>query len=282
MFFILMVLEIIVLISLTTLYTFPLYSNIDKVRDASQENTLQIVNSFNFLFVRKYYNLATDLLLIAKHNYPMYLTLTGNANPGQYPTYNKGSAFLNSYKASTCLIQSTTFNINSGVKNLNDQSQSYNLYQRILNDNRNFSIATENDIIDAVFGNNQSSQMTYYPDNSLNDIGLSYPEEPTTYFCYTVSMLKTIMTRNMIFEKNNGFVDRFLLFIRNKYIFQYPVEIMNDKRLSYYPYYNNPSGSCTGIDCFTTFTTFNAPNYNPKSDIFFDVPTFINGYGYGN
>ncbi len=282
MFFILMILEIVVLISLTTLYRIPLYSNINNVTEASTENTLQIVNSFNFLFVRKYYNLATDLLLIAKHIYPMYLTLDKNAkNPSSYPTFNNPSAFLNSYKNSKCLISSQTFSdqIKNNV-NLYNPPQLYNFYKRLLEANYNFSISTESDIIDTVFNQTYSSNMVYYPDNALQSIPYDNNDQ-LIYFCYSVSMLKTILTRNMIFEKNNGFVDRFLLFIRSESIFQYPVDVINKDVLKYYPYFSDPSGRCTAADCFTTISTFES-KFNSTTDIFFDVPTFINGYGYGN
>ena len=213
MFFILMILEIIVLIALILLYKIPLTNNIKAVADASQTNTIEIVNSFNFLFVRKYYNLATDLLLIAKHNFPMALTLNSSLeNPSSYPKYNLQSEFVQSYNNSNCLINQSFLN--------ND----INLYQNIVNSNNNFSSSTENDIINIAFNNPKINNLTFFPDYSfLNNPSNTLDPRFITYFCYTVSMLKTILVRNMIFEKQNGFVDRFLLFMNTqKFMLQYP------------------------------------------------------------
>ena len=96
MFFVLMALEVIVLISLTLLYKGPVVDNQPNVEAASLLNTKEVLNSFNAILIRKYYNIETDLMLIAKHLYPMYLGQTGfQAN---YPKIQITSPFYKSYK----------------------------------------------------------------------------------------------------------------------------------------------------------------------------------------
>ena len=240
MFFILMILEIIVLLALVLLYDIPLQNNINQVVKTSNENINDIITSFNYIYVRKFYNLATDLLLIAKHNYPMYLTLKiGNKSNVKYPMYNNESQFVKNY-------------LKSCICNIGNNS-CFSLPNNITN-------SSENDIINQIFNDDNFNKILFNKNISLDN-------KSNQYFCYSVSILKTIYTRNMIFDKTNSFVERFLLLTNESYIFQYPVRKINFNKNNSYPYQN---GSCDNDNyCFTT------KNNLSDSEIFFDSPIFF-------
>ena len=238
MFFILMILEIIVLLALVLLYDLPLQKNINEVVKTSDENINDIITSFNYIYVRKFYNLATDLLLIAKHNYPMYLTLNiGNKSNVTYPMYNSTSQFVKNYEKNCfCMINNDTCLPN------------------------NITNSSENDIINQIFNDDNFNKILFNKNISLDN-------KSNQYLCYSVSILKTIYTRNMIFDKTNSFVERFLLLTNESYIFQYPVRKINFNKNNSYPYQN---GSCDNDNyCFTT------KNNLSDSEIFFDSPIFF-------
>ena len=251
MFFILMILEIIVLLALVLLYDLPLQNNINQVVKTSNENINDIITSFNYIYVRKFYNLATDLLLIAKHNYPMYLTLEiGNKSNVKYPMYNNESQFVKNY-------------LKSCICNIGNNS-CFSLPNNITN-------SSENDIINQIFNDDNFNKILFNKNISLDN-------KSNQYLCYSVSILKTIHTRNMIFDKTNSFVENFLLLTKNNSIYQYPVKKINftETKIYSYPYQN---GACNNdTDCFTTRTNIEnkSKSFFNSSEIFFDSPIFFN------
>lgn len=273
MFIILLILEIIVLISLTTLYGFPLKSNLQQIKEATQNNTNQILESFNFLLVRKYYNLATELLFIAKHNFPMYLTLNQNAlNPAQYPSFIDGTAFINSYKNSQCLVSF----LDNNKKRVNGKT----IYSEIIDGpDALYSTGTESTIISAAFANPFIDNLVSFPESATGFVN-SNPNYKT-YLCYAVSMLKTLFVRNMIFERKYPLITRYMLFLQNKYLFMYPADKLDDQIVRNFPYYKDNCDLRVNLTgCFTTFDKVIA-DVGTNSNIFFDTPIYVKGVGYG-
>lgn len=281
MFFALMCLEVIVLISLTTLYKIPLENNIPYVESSSMNNTKEVLNSFNIILIRKYYNIETELILIAKHIYSMYLTQESPsiANSITYPRLLKTGNFYNSYKG--CLQSGNSFNTSTFFNNFNPNYTDYGLVRSILDNNKNFSVLSEDDIIKIMFGDARLNYINYYPDYKTIDnsdfLDLAAME---AYVCYTLSMFKTLLIRNTIFEKNYPVAEKYYLFLNSRFIFQYPLDFIDDNTFLYLNYYKNDpinNSKCVqkfgGTGCFTTFDNYNQSNgYIFNRDIYFDQP----------
>ena len=247
MFFILMILEIIVLLALVLLYNIPLQNHLKTAFETSSLNFDEISYIFNSIYVKKFENLATDLLLIAKHNYPMYLTLYNQNNTSGYPNYNKKSVFVQGYNNTSCL---STSDYDFLTSNISDKM-------------------SENDIINQTFNDSNINKISIWK-NNLNTTQI-------TYFCYSVSMLKTIFTRNRIIHKKNPFVDRFVFFFNeSNNMLQYPVNKTINLTNSIYPY---QFPNCSNVSCLSPYQKIkNRKNYDFNSQIFFDNPIFYNNY----
>jgi hypothetical protein len=282
MFFVLMALEIIVLISLITLYDIPLSNNQAYVESSSLSNTMEVLASFNNILIRKYYNLETDLLLIAKHLYPMYLAQDSSVS-AVYPKYLKSSRFYNSYKG--CLQSGANFTNSTWVKNYyspTDSSKGYDLLNYIISKNNFFTNQTEDEVIDNLFNETSLNYITYYPEYSIQD-GMDFIDNSMmeTYVCYAISMFKTQLIRNLIFEKKYPIVNKFYLFLNLKFIFQYPLDYFDSQTYSKLNYYALNTKGCNGDyggnKCVDSLQNFmNSNNYNDSQDIYIDKPIIKN------
>lgn len=259
MFFVLMALEVIVLISLTVLYKGPVVNNQPNVEAASLQNTKEVLNSFNSILIRKYYNIETDLMLIAKHLYPMYLSQTNTE--GNYPKIQKSSPFYKSYK--NCM-QNYPLVLNQTLFN--------DTLSFVINKYQNFSTFEDDEIIDSLINEPALNYITYYPENVLQNNNFELLE---TYVCYAISMFKSLLIRNTIFDKNYPNVNNFIMKIDDNYLFQYPMKKFD---INSFPFLNkNCSFSSLQANCISTFRDFASIDYNTKQEIYFDKPTFNNG-----
>lgn len=284
MFFVLMSLEIIVLISLITLYDIPLKSNQGYVEASSLSNTMEVLASFNNILVRRYYNLETDLLLIAKHLYPMYLSQDSSVS-AVYPKYLKSGRFYNSYKG--CLQSGANFTNSTWIKNYYsslsaDSSKGYNLLNYIISKNNFFTNQTEDEVIDNLFNETSLNYITYYPEYSRQN-GIDFYDNSImeTYVCYAISMFKTQLIRNLIFEKKYPIVNKFYLFLNSKFVFQYPLDYFDRQTYSKLNYYSTNMKGCNsdygGNKCIESLQNFmNSNYYNDTQDIYIDKPLINN------
>lgn len=286
MFFILMALEIVVLVSMIILYKNPLVGNNAQIEKASRDNTYEILNSFNFLFIRKYYQIETDLLLISKHLYSMYLTL--NDIDEAYPTFQKTSLFVKSYKQ--CFVYKDFSSNPTFVKNISkynttaDPKTKYDLIYEIFSNEQyvKFNELNEETIVKAFMSSKAANYLSVISkDFNINPDdfkGFDYE----TYLCYAISILKSMFIRDTIFERIEHLVDRYTIYFNN-YIFEYPIDFQSMPRLLQTRYYNQTDPNCAnsyiGQDCFTTFKNRNYNEYNNK--IFFEYP-ILSHNGYGN
>jgi hypothetical protein len=269
MFFVLMGLEIIVLVSLATLYNGPLKSNQESVETSSLSNTKEVLTSFNNILTRKLYNLETDLIMIAKHVYPMYLSQ--NKLDASYPSYNPSSSFYKSFK--NCMISYQDFLNNPFVTKYNRTDfTKYGLIDSILLKNKNFSQMNEDEIINQMFEEERLNYITYYPNISPNDNDVLNIIQP--YVCHTVSILKTLTIRNLIFEKSSRITSKYYLFLANKYVYQYPIDFFNNKINVDFSYFSSDCNSYTENSCIDSLKNFNKLNTN--NDIYFDKPLVKN------
>ena len=288
MFFILMALEIMVLLSMIFLYRTPLQGNTDQIEKASSDNTFEILNSFNFLFLRKHYQIETDLLLIAKHLHSIYLTL--NDINEAYPTYQKTSLFVKSYK--DCFIgndfsKDTTFVKNPAFYNMTFPYENYNVTNEVFTAEQlaTYYNLNEESIVKSFMSAKAPNYLSIISRNGFVENadfnGFAYD----TYLCYAVSILKSMFIRDAIFERKNPLVDRYLIFLSEKYIFQYPIDFINFKKTVSFRYFNTTDAKCNnatlgyqGQNCFTTFQNMDYAKYTDK--IQFENPKFsMSGYG---
>ena len=153
----------------------------------------------------------------------------------------------------------------------------------IYNITNNFKLLSEEDITDLLFGDPRLNKVVYYPDTD-------FPSSMETYICYALSMFKTLLIRNTIFQKNSLITPYFYLFVQNKYMFKYPIDFLDKNTYPYQNYYNTGNiplltgcnNAFGGNDCFETFQNFTNgkdPNskYVPESDIYFDQPMIQSG-----
>jgi len=274
MFFSLVALEIIVLISLTTLYRIPLDSNQKHIEEASMNNTKEVLKSFNNILQRKYYNLESDLLLIAKHLFPMRLTEflipSGNSN---YLSFSKTSKFYRSYK--DCLLDGDDFNTTSYVKDLKDSDSGITLMKRVFNNFNKFENFDEEKIINTMFEEERLNKIIHWPGIFIDEF--DYIEK---YTCYAISIFKSILIRNTIFEKSNLITDSFYLFLNKRHIFRYPIEYLDKYTYMNINYFDTSKTSCynnyeTYRDCYTSLYAFDTEQFNIQDNvgsILFDPP----------
>jgi len=268
-------LELIVLISLTVLYRIPLERNTPYIEIASMNNTQDVLNSFNYILQRKYYNLETDLLLIAKHLYPMYLSEQLD-NPN-YPAFQQTSKFYNSYGG--CLIDGNLFNSSQYVTAIDKGNTEFNLIGKIFTQYQNFSNSNEENIIDALFLDDRLNKIINFP--KINSRDFSDPNFMEKYVCYAISIFKTILIRDIIFEKNNLMIDSFYLFLNQLYTYRYPMEYLDKNTYQFLNYYDRTNSNCYPYtnstnyeNCFETFSNLNLINNgtNTVNQIYFDTP----------
>lgn len=271
-FVVFMVLELIVLLCFTLFYTIPLKTNMINVEISSMNNTKEVLNSFNILLTRKYYNIETDLLIVAKHLYPMYLAQDQTVER-VHPKYSNTGNFYKTLK--NCLIESKYFNNSVIFLNFqfdNKKETKMGLFSRLMNKNKNFTKIPENIIIDKLFSEESFDQITFFANNLPKNF-----DKFETYSCYAMSVFKSIFFRNILYEKNNLVYDRFLLFLDNDKILQYPPDFFELQNIKNLNYYRLDSTLCTGSfkekECFTTFQTgFTKEKYQMDKDIYFDPP----------
>ena len=274
MFICLVALEIIVLISVTVLYRIPLERNMPYIETASMNNTQDVLNSFNYILQRKYYNLETDLLLIAKHLYPMYLSEQLD-NPN-YPAFQQTSKFYNSYGG--CLIDGNLFNSSEYVTAIDQGQTAFNLMGKVFTQYQNFSNSNEENIIDTLFLDDRLNKIINVPDIISSDF--SDPNFMEKYVCYAISIFKTILIRDIIFEKNNLVIDSFYLFLNQDYTYRYPMEYLDKNSFQNLNYYDNINSNCYSYtnstnyeNCFKTFSNLEVDNSTKTvNQIYFDPP----------
>ena len=285
MFFILMALEIVVLVSMIFLYKTPLNENTSQIEKASKDNTYEILNSFNFLFQRKYYQIETDLLLIAKHLHSMHLTL--NNIDEAFPTFQATSLFVKSYKnciANNDFSKDANFVKNSSKYNYSSPFSNYNITDEVFSPNelKTFYNLNEEQIVKAYMAHKAPNYISFISPTSTITSGDFKGFAWDTYLCYSISILKSMYIRDAIFERKNPLVDRYLIFFQDKYIFQYPIDLISNAKVQYLRFYNITDPDCTttygGQKCFTTFRNMNYSDYVSK--IQFEKPK-ISHSGYG-
>jgi hypothetical protein len=215
----------------------------------------------------------------------MYLTINDIDIP--YPSYQKTSLFVNSYKNCFAPADISKNRIYSKKDyNISDVRQFYNLTYEVFTDEQFAKyIELDEDTIVSSFMNSQKTNFlsVYYKDflpiNPADFPNINYE----SYLCYAISIIKSMFIRDAIFERKSDLVDRYLFFINDKYMFQYPIDFITIEKLKSLRYYDisknaNCNISYQGPDCFTNFNTMDYNQYQDK--IYFAKPLLtMDNYG---
>jgi hypothetical protein len=216
-----LIIELIFLILAIFVYQSALFDNMEKIELDTNIYQTQISDNFISQINTHYSNVESDILMVAKHGYPMYLTQNDITNR-PYFYFNKNSEMyeelkkLNPFetpKENTNLMKDL---ISQAIKNQN-QTQ-YNFDEALFME----ELLSKNEL-NYVF--RRTDNVDRRPIN----------EDITIYLNYLIPIMKSILIRNAIYEKENNVYLNFQIYLdNNAYKFSYPNNKQND------PYFSDP------------------------------------------
>ncbi len=216
LFISMMAIEILFLIFSFIGYNGSLKKNLNKINDLTLKAHNEIYNSFYGLITTEFSNVRADLLMIAKHINPMYLTISDKKNiSNNYLKFNKDSHFFRNLS-----------NFNPFVFYKTDNTTQENIitlrWKAYENETENFSFE-ENTIIDKfledpVFNN----IFSYLKKETLDKLIIEEDRNLKAYVNYLIPILKSIMIRNAIYDKKKIIYLKFQIILRNQILLEYP------------------------------------------------------------
>ena len=242
--FSMIIMELVAFLFVIFLYGDALKMNNMNISSKTHEISKDILFSYNSLLTETLTNAQTDLLLIAKHIFPFYLS---EIKSSQDDYLQFSSDFILNFKG--CLAD----------KEKESEIDKF-LYEN------NFTYKD----IDVLINSNELNQIDYYYGDSSIDKNIL-----ERYVCYTVSMLKSIFIRNYVVDKSTLSEKNFTLYIGNN-IFTYPsYGTLSFDTIKKNFYYNTESDNCKNeydISCLNIKTdnndiVFNDPIIDDKGNI---------------
>lgn len=226
-----LIIEIIFLIGAIFGYHAALDENMTKIKNDTKIYVEKISENFISQIDTHYSNVESDLLLVAKHSYPMYLTQQNITNK-PYFHYEINSAMyetlgnLNPYDPKDFnntlknfdevdLIHDLTLKeeINFVLKNSEEKIEENNITINHMNKYFDEGVYMENMLkkpeLNKVFFNNENTKEEELEKNIK------------IYLNYMIPIMKSILIRNSVYERHNTTYSRFQLFIGD-YQFEYP------------------------------------------------------------
>jgi len=152
-----------------------------------------------------YSNVQSDLLMVAKHGYPMYLT-QNDLKDRKYFYYNKNSAMFEELKK---------------LNPLDAESISRNLMKDLVKKFKNDTKDKEFD--ESVFMEEMLNKEELNKISGKKDVAIN--EDMKIYLNYLIPIMKSILIRNAIYEREKNTYLRFKIFLEDNditYKFEYP------------------------------------------------------------
>jgi len=276
LFISMLTIELVFLIISVIGYYQSLTDNFRKINNLTIDEQVEITNDFANLITSELQNVKSDLLIIAKHIYPLYISFN-NSSEKKYLKFNLNSPL---HKNLLSFNPFLTFNDSELYENFNIYSKKWQNYSK---EDENFS---NNDykIVDKFLNDNDFNKIFIYSSDNLimNDNMFPYMK---VYVNYLIPVLKTIMVRNAIYDKGNPIYSKFHIILNNKYLLEYPPNLIKkSKAKSNLIYFNESIPNCNTGDsytiCVTPMNTLNnekAKNLQESNVVFDDIKFNSNG-----
>lgn len=198
--------EVVFLITAIFCYRSALDTNMDKIIQDTEIYKEEISENFISQINTHYSNVQSDLLMVAKHGYPMYLT-QNNIQNKEYFYFNKNSTMYEELKKLNPFEEKKENNKN---KNLMKE-----LVNQVYKNDTKFD---ESQFMESLLLKEELNKV-YTLKKSKEDIN----ENMKVYLNYLIPIMKSILIRNAIYEKDKNIYLRFIIYLDdNNFKFEYP------------------------------------------------------------
>lgn len=234
--------EIIFLIASIISYNSSLKENLVEINKKTLYYHKNINEKFLSVLDSEYSNIKSDLLLIAKHLFPMHLTLS-NKNSDYYFRFSLNSSMMKTLESNDPFRY---YSNDSSAK----ISQLENLYQYKLNKINLTNpqiLKNETMLMEELLNDNDFNNISVYSSTSLTQ--KAYYNNLKIYMNYLITILKSIMVRNSLYERFYTSYLKFHIILNDESLFEYPANDLNKATaMNKLNFINNPSGKRCEIE----------------------------------
>jgi len=274
--------EIIFLVISVIGYNNAIHDNMESINDISDMTQGNMTINFERLISSQFSEVKSDLLLIAKHINPLYLSLSSlQRKSTNYFQFNKNSPLMQNLLSFNPFITYNPPNneFKSGADSIYDSK-----WNQFAKEDPSFA-NDESKIIDKFLGDEIFNKIFVYSTDDLSGNNTNTNTDllnMRAYTNYLITVLKSIMVRNAVYEKNNTVYKKFHIILADKYLFEYPPNLANKSssksELNFYSDYNSCNEN-TYVNCVSPRFTLEADKFNQLKEnnfVAFDEMRFGN------